>query len=145
MFSPTLLFAKLSFFILYFQLFRPMLWMRVCVYVGAAFLVAVHVGMFIAMVVLTTPSSGESWVDHIFSQREHNSQFELSVPFAAVGFVFDMYLLLLPLGAVWKLQLPNRRKIGVTLIFMTGLLYDRLLNVKAFTDLMTQGLRVFTA
>ena len=113
-----------------------MFWMRVCVYVGVAFLVAFYVGMSITTVILTTPSFGESWVDHIFSQREHNAQFEVSIPFAAVGFVFDVYLLLLPLGAVWKLQLPHRRKIGVMLIFMTGLLYGSHFNVKALTDLL---------
>lgn len=102
-----------------------MLWMRICIYVGSALLVAFHVGVTITMAILTTPSSGETWVDHIFSQNELNAQSEVAVPFAAVGFVFDVYLLVLPLRAVWKLQLPNRRKIGVTLIFMTGLLYDQ--------------------
>lgn len=102
-----------------------MLWMRICIYVGSALLVAFYVGVTITMAILTTPSSGETWVDHIFSQNELNAQYEVAVPFAAVGFVFDVYLLVLPLRAVWKLQLPNRRKIGVTLIFMTGLLYDQ--------------------
>jgi hypothetical protein len=102
-----------------------MRWMRICVYVGSALLVAFYVGMTITMAILTTPSSGESWVEHIFSQNEHNAQYEVAVPFAAVGFVFDVFLLVLPLRAVRKLQLPNRRKIGVTLIFMTGLLYDK--------------------
>lgn len=34
----------------------------------------------------------------------------------------DFYILLLPISGVIRLQLPKRRKIGVILIFMTGLL-----------------------
>lgn len=93
-------------------------------------MVAFYIGFTITQVVLTTPSSGETWVDHIFSQNEHNAGSKVSIPYAAVGCVFDVYLLVLPLGAVWKLQLPGRRKIGITLIFMTGLLYDERLTYR---------------
>lgn len=34
----------------------------------------------------------------------------------------DFYILLLPISGIIRLQLPKRRKIGVILIFMTGLL-----------------------
>ncbi|MCJ1317030.1 hypothetical protein MMC15_002351 [Xylographa vitiligo] len=71
---------------------------------------------------MAAPEPGETWITHIFSVNEHNDQYELSIPFPSLGFVFDVVLLILPLGAVWNLQLPNQRKIGVTLIFMTGLL-----------------------
>ena len=119
------MFAKLSFFILYFQLFRPLFWMRISVYTGSALLVTFYIGVIITQIVMTALEPGETWITHIFSANEHNDQYELSIPFASLGFVFDVVLLILPLGAVWNLQLPNRRKIGVTLIFMTGLLYEK--------------------
>ena len=46
----------------------------------------------------------------------------LSVPQSIVGLVIDLAILILPIVAVTQLQLPRRRKIGVILIFMTGLL-----------------------
>ncbi|MCJ1346583.1 hypothetical protein MMC31_004801, partial [Peltigera leucophlebia] len=36
--------------------------------------------------------------------------------------VSDFYVLVLPLPVVWKLQLPLRKKIAVSAVFMTGLL-----------------------
>ena len=34
--------------------------------------------------------------------------------------LLDFYLFFLPMPMVWRLQMATRRKIGVTLIFMTG-------------------------
>lgn len=39
------------------------------------------------------------------------------------SFLTDVYVLLLPIGVVSRLQLSFRRKMGVIMIFMTGLLY----------------------
>ena len=110
------------------------------VYVGSALLVAFYIGITVTQIVMTTPKSGETWITHIFSEDEHNDQFELSIPFASVGFVFDVFLLILPLGAIWKLQLPSRRKIGIILIFMTGLLYDKYHNLEALANTILQRL-----
>lgn len=37
-----------------------------------------------------------------------------------VSLVSDVYLVILPLPAVWKLQLPLGRKIAVSAMFFTG-------------------------
>lgn len=41
---------------------------------------------------------------------------------AAFGVGSDILLLCMPLHAVWKLQIPRKRKIGVSAFFMVGLL-----------------------
>lgn len=41
----------------------------------------------------------------------------------AINLITDIYILCLPIAAVSKLQLPTRKKIGVMMIFFTGLLY----------------------
>ncbi|KAL8726422.1 MAG: hypothetical protein Q9181_006051, partial [Wetmoreana brouardii] len=38
------------------------------------------------------------------------------------GIVSDLFIWFLPLPVVWNLQMPTRKKIGVTTIFATGLL-----------------------
>lgn len=43
-----------------------------------------------------------------------------AVALGIVGLVSDVYLLILPLPAVWNLQLPLRRKLAVSAMFMTG-------------------------
>ncbi|KAF7904888.1 uncharacterized protein EAF01_005410 [Botrytis porri] len=44
----------------------------------------------------------------------------LSLPRAIVGFIIDIYLIIIPLIAVSKLKPTPRKKIGVGLIFATG-------------------------
>ena len=39
---------------------------------------------------------------------------------AAASVASDLYLVVLPLPAVWSLQLPFRKKIGVSAMFLTG-------------------------
>jgi len=47
----------------------------------------------------------------------------LTLPIACMSLVLDVYILLLPITAVQKLQLPFRRKMGVMAIFLTGGMY----------------------
>lgn len=40
----------------------------------------------------------------------------------ALNVVDDFLILFLPIGWVWKLQIPTRRKLGIAVIFATGIL-----------------------
>ena len=40
----------------------------------------------------------------------------------AFNLVSDFYVLVTPIPAVWALQMPMKKKIGIIAIFMTGLL-----------------------
>ena len=37
------------------------------------------------------------------------------------GLVTDLYIFILPLPMLWRLQMPLKRKLGITAIFLTGL------------------------
>ena len=41
---------------------------------------------------------------------------------SAVNVVSDFYLLVIPIRAVWTLQMPRRERLGVIGIFMVGLM-----------------------
>ena len=47
---------------------------------------------------------------------------------AAVNVVSDFSILALPLFCVWHLQMPTRRKIGISAMFATGFLYAIILR-----------------
>lgn len=117
-----MLFIKVTFFLLYLQLFRPMQWLRICAYIGAVFTVIFYFGMAVAQLIFSTPRHGETWLSH---QATHNKDLAiaLSVPQSVVGLAIDLYILIFPIIAVSQLQLPIRKKVGIMLIFMTGLLY----------------------
>lgn len=108
---PSLLFIKLSFFLFYYQVFQPLRWLRISVYFGAILTCAFYGAATIAQLILATPKPGQTWINLM-----------LSVPLSAVGLGIDIVLLAMPIGAVSRLQLPTKRKIGILSIFMFGLL-----------------------
>lgn len=118
-----MLFVKVTFFLLYLQLFRPMRWLKTCAYIGAVFTVMFYLGMTVAQLTFSTPRHGETWLSHQVTHNE-NLALAMSVPQSVVGLAIDLYILILPIIAVSQLQLAPRKKVGVMLIFMTGLLYE---------------------
>lgn len=117
----TLLFTKLTFFLLYLQVFRPLRWLRICVYIGAPLTCSFYAAVSIVQIILTTPRPGDTWLDQSLSGRSLKATV-LAVPLAAVGLAIDIALLIIPIVAVVGLQLPTKRKIGVVLIFTVGIL-----------------------
>lgn len=50
--------------------------------------------------------------------------------YGAMNFASDLFIFVLPLPTVWRLNLPVKEKVGVSLIFMSGAMYvDRAFNV----------------
>ncbi|MCJ1394806.1 hypothetical protein MMC18_007686 [Xylographa bjoerkii] len=118
---PTFLFLKLTFFIMYLSIFGRWRWLRINAYIGAGFTIVFSGALTIMQFVCATPSAGETWLSHQVSQNEQYA-LAVSVPQSAVGLAIDIYILVLPIVAVSKLQLTTRRKIGIMAIFMTGFL-----------------------
>lgn len=118
---PTMLFLKTTFFILYLQLFNPMRWLRLSAYIGITFTVMFYAGMTIALFIFTTPRQDETWLSHQFTHSEQLA-LAMSIPHSCVGLAVDVYILVLPIIAVSKLQMPARRKVGIILLFATGLM-----------------------
>lgn len=117
----TLLFIKLTFFLLYFHVFRPLRWLRMSVYIGATLTCAFYGAASIVQIYFATPRHGQTWLDHSLSGNSLKAEV-LSIPLAAVGLGIDIVLLVMPIAAVMGLQLPTKRKIGIVLIFMFGVL-----------------------
>ena len=117
--SPTLWATKFSFFLLYLQIFRPMRWLRIAVYIGATLSTAFYIGVTAAQITLATPEPGQGWVSDYLSKREVRLE-QTAIPVASIGLVIDVFLLILPSIAVCKLQLHMARKVGLILMFSTG-------------------------
>ena len=112
-------FIKLSFFILYEQLFRPLRRMRILIRVGATVCVIVYVLIFALNLYFSTPRRGETFITH-FLNPVNKGGVHLSIPFATVGLVFDLVVITIPIYGVCQLQLSNRQKASTILVFMTG-------------------------
>ena len=98
-----------------------MRWLRVCIYVGATLFTIFSLSLSITCFVLESPSLGGKWVEAALSPEVDIAGIA-GILVAAVGLVVDVLLFLLPLVAVYKLQLHHNRRVGVTVIFSTGLM-----------------------
>jgi hypothetical protein len=104
---------------MYLQLFRPLKWLHVSVYIGLALVWAWYISMCIAQIVITAPPSGHGWVES-FGTPRYLTTFKLCVPTASSSLASDVYILALPLIAISHLRLSLGKKIGVATMFSTG-------------------------
>ena len=106
---------------MYRQIFRPMRWMRISALAGIFVTTVFYVSMTVCLLVFATPYKGETWLSHSNTSRERLN-LKFSVPQSAVGLAIDLYILILPIAAVNKLQMAARRKLAIIIVFGTGLL-----------------------
>ena len=121
LYGPTAFFTKLSLFLLYLSLFRPKPTTRILIYIGITAISMMYSVTTITEAVLCIPLPGHSWISTVYTRKCINTK---TIGYVAGSFnvVSDLYLLVLPLPIVWSLQLPLRKKIGLSAIFMSGFL-----------------------
>lgn len=119
---PTFLFLKTSFFILYLSLFDQLRWARWCSWIGLVATALTYMVLTVLGFAWATPPGsklGEFW-------QTFNSGgptvLAISVPQAIIGLITDLYILSIPIIGVWRLNLSAKRKVGVLLIFFSGIM-----------------------
>ena len=85
------------------------------------FLSLFYTSTFIAYAVLSIPKRGQSQLAAILSV-DTAKDIPLGITQGAINVASDFSIFCLPIPVVWKLQLPRKKKVGVLMIFMTGLL-----------------------
>ena len=101
---------KLSLLLLYLRVFTPDKISRYFIYFGMCFCaVAYTVLMFL----------------NVFSDVE--TVIVANKFLGVVNFASDIYILCVPIAAIWKLQLSPKNRLGMMLLFMTGAMYVLLL------------------
>ena len=117
---PTYLFVKLSILLLYYRLFSVIKEIRYLIWAGILLQVigyTAFTGYAIGLeIICSDPAIAETDAYCVNSYKVTYTQSLFSV-------ITDFYVLLLPIGVVAKLQLSLRRRIGLIMVFMTGLLY----------------------
>lgn len=119
---PTMMVVKLTFFLLYLHIFYQNKKLKFYIWAGAFLSTAFYMSVAITQFIFATPPNGMSLKNYYFTPR-FNKTTILSVPMVAVGLGIDLYILVLPIGGVMQLHMPARRKIGVCVIFITGILF----------------------
>ena len=123
LYGPIAFCAKLSLFLLYYRLFGRHQWIRYLVYLGIGSAAAMYTASMVVYGYLCLPHHGQSWIEAGLSSRCHNQFIMIGYVRGPFNVLSDLYLLFLPLPAVWQLQLPLRKRIGIAGIFLTGSLW----------------------
>jgi hypothetical protein len=124
--APLIWIIKLSVYSLIFHAFRPLVYIRRLIYAVLLVTGLFTVGLAITNGMICGPQGRQdraSYMAGMAGKRCGNPTGAiqlLSVTSGGVSVLQDLFLLLLPLRPIWKLNLPARRKTGVFLIFMTG-------------------------
>ena len=123
MYGPVAFCAKLSLFLLYYRLFSRHQWIRYMVYLGIGSAFALYTAGMIVYGYLCLPRRGQSWIEAGLSSRCHEQFIMVGYIRGPFNVLSDLFLLLLPLPAVWQLHLPLGKRLGISGIFLTGSLW----------------------
>ena len=118
-------FVKASLFLLYLQLFKPNKVTRGLVYGGIAVCGLFYSASIISNCVFFMPKPGQPSDNATWLLRGNEATIpiqRLSIVQAAFGTLSDIYLLVIPIQMIFQLHLPFQRKIGISTIFMIGIL-----------------------
>lgn len=92
------------------------------IYFGIVVTILVFLGFTLAQIILLVPHPGESWLEMYQDPREM-AVLKISVPISVASFIVDIYTFIIPIAGVSGLKLSRKRKIGVLMVFITGLWY----------------------
>ncbi|EPE32138.1 hypothetical protein GLAREA_12220 [Glarea lozoyensis ATCC 20868] len=121
LYSLGAILVKLCLLLLYIRMFRPRNVARVLIWAAFAFIPLFYIATVIAFTIFYMPKKGEDWISPRSPSTTHKMNNVTSVQ-GIVGIVTDFYILLIPLWFVSGLRLPLGRKIGVSAIFLSGLI-----------------------
>lgn len=121
-YGPGLWCAKMAILVLQLRVFAPKTWFRVAVYIGIALVTLVHWSNVPIYGILCTPRKGERWDMALLSSKRCSVASTQTVVTGAIGTALEIYMLILPLPIIAELNLAPRRKLGLVLVFMAGIL-----------------------
>ncbi|KAM0797970.1 hypothetical protein BDR22DRAFT_974886 [Usnea florida] len=112
-------FIKASYFIFYRDLFWPNAQLRVAIWLGGILSTVFYILVFALNLYFATPRPGESFARHYLGPVSQTGG-QLLIPSSAIGLVFDLYIITLPIWGIWQLQLPIRKKKRAFFVFLSG-------------------------
>ena len=97
--------------------------LRVCTYLGAALLTVFYLLSFTLWFILPLPAAGQTWKDVHISLEVSSFQDNFNISVAAGGLLIDLWLFLIPLAAIYRLQLHRSTRLGLIIMFSSGLVF----------------------
>lgn len=105
---------KFSILLLYLRLFSVNEYFRYCTWAVMTFVFGYLFANLLTQLFGCTPIV-EHFGHCVLSTR-------VGLAYGSMNFISDIFIIVLPLPIVWRLQLSRKEKLGVTLIFMSGVM-----------------------
>ncbi|KAI9722433.1 MAG: hypothetical protein M1828_004800 [Chrysothrix sp. TS-e1954] len=121
-YGPVEFLAKLSVLMLYLRIFGIRQRTRILTYVAIAISLSRCLLYVIGYTILCVPAGDQSWVAVEASRKCSVTGEVLGVVAVTISIVNDFFIMSIPLPAVWDLKLATKKKIGLSAVFITGLL-----------------------
>ncbi|KAK7958042.1 hypothetical protein PG996_010517 [Apiospora saccharicola] len=112
---------KCGFFVFYLRLFGPKDHTRTMVFAGMTVVISFCIAFVIGYLVTALPGNGD-FLDKDYRVRIAGVPQKLITAAAYVSVLTDVYIMFIPLHQIPNLGLSYKRKWGISLIFLTGLL-----------------------
>ncbi len=113
--------VKLCILTFYVRIFSPVRWFRFTCYAVMIIVTMYSVAGFFAVIFNCHPIR-KSWTVTIKTGHCGVNVTKLAWAGAILNTITDLAIFFLPLPMVWGLHLPVKQRLGVSLVFMTGLL-----------------------
>lgn len=127
--APLLIWIiKLALYSLIFHAFQPLGYIRWLVYIGVTVSFCFYLATAVINAIMCGPRGGtdqRAYLAGSFSEEcsSKTSLFQVfSIASGVVNLANDLYLLVLPLPAILKLNMAPRKKLGVIFIFLAGIM-----------------------
>ena len=121
-YGPTIFFAKLALFLLYFRIFSCDRWTKIGIYLGIVSNLLFYAAAVTVFGVLGIRRSGESWLSNAETAR-YRKAYLMAYIQGSFGVVSDIYIFILPLPVLWRLNMTPRKKLVVSSVFLAGFMY----------------------
>lgn len=116
---PSLILSKASLLLLFLQIFEIQSGMRRAIRLGFVAIVLVYLPSVPLAGYYYTPSPGQSWDDVMMSGKPVQSIY-WGIVQSALGIILDLYIFILPIPAVAKLQISRSKRRKIVLTFSTA-------------------------
>ncbi len=118
--GPTLWASKAAVLALYLRLFGPKRWLRHASYIALVILTLVYWSSPVVAGIFCAPRAGKPWDGEVIIRCVGSRV--MGPVHGAVGVAADIFLLILPMPVIFRLNLATGRKIALAAVFMMGVL-----------------------
>ena len=112
----------MSLLLLYYRIFAIDRWTKIAIYFGSIVIGLFYLACILVVAALCIPRPGERWISVKYATR--CERIGILGPILGIfGLVSDLYIYILPLPILFRLQMSLKKKLAIVPVFLTGLMY----------------------